>query len=84
MTDDAGGFRYRSIQDLKAHADALGADLPARDDLSVLATPIGWGRRTAPNRLAIQPMEGCDATPEGGPTDRPSGSTPASPPAGPG
>lgn len=69
MTDDAGGFRYRSIQDLKAHADALGAELPARDDLSVLATPIGWGRRTAPNRLAIQPMEGCDATPEGGPTD---------------
>jgi 2,4-dienoyl-CoA reductase-like NADH-dependent reductase (Old Yellow Enzyme family) len=47
----------------------LGLDIPVSADVAVLFRPIAIGDRTVPNRLAINPMEGCDGTPEGKPGD---------------
>ena len=49
----------------------LGLDLPVSKDLSILAAPLPIGPRTAPNRLAIHPMEGCDCTADGAPGGSP-------------
>jgi NADPH-dependent glutamate synthase beta subunit-like oxidoreductase/2,4-dienoyl-CoA reductase-like NADH-dependent reductase (Old Yellow Enzyme family) len=61
-------FSYRSLDELKRAISRRGHDLPTSDDFSVLGEPVRWGRLTIPNRLAVQPMEGCDATTEGSPT----------------
>ena len=54
-------FHYRSLAELIAERDALGLSLALQEDLSPLAQPLCIGDMTAPNRLAIQPMEGCDS-----------------------
>ncbi len=46
-------------------ANELGLHIPYSEDLSILNTPIDLPERQIPNRLAIQPMEGCDGTAEG-------------------
>jgi len=60
-------FHYRDLSELTAAVDALAAALPISEDVSALAQPVGVGRRTLPNRLAVHPMEGCDGTPDGAP-----------------
>jgi len=60
-------FHYRDLSELTAAIDALGVDLPTRRDAAILAEPVSLGGRTAPNRLAVHPMEGCDGTDEGAP-----------------
>jgi NADPH2 dehydrogenase len=53
------------------HARSVGAALPFDDppDLDVLGAPREVAGRRAPNRFAILPMEGWDATDDGRPTD---------------
>ena len=60
-------FHYRSLDDLRQEIDELGVDLPLSEDLASLAQPVAIGGRVAPNALAVQPMEGCDGTPDGRP-----------------
>ncbi len=60
-------FKYKSSESLLADAHALGLDLALSDDLSPLLRPIEVGGRRVGNRLAIQPMEGCDGNPDGTP-----------------
>lgn len=60
-------FHYRTIEDLESDLNELGIALPHQADLSPLAKPVRIGDRTAPNRLAVQPMEGCDGTLDGRP-----------------
>lgn len=60
-------FNYPDLTDLVARAAEIGVDLPVSRDLSVLARPLMIGERQVPNRVAIQPMEGCDGTSEGKP-----------------
>ena len=62
-------FHYKSLGELKEDAARLGIDLPVSENLSVLSQPVGIGSGFAPNRLAINPMEGCDGTPDGRPSD---------------
>jgi len=62
-------FSYRSLEELVEAVRRRGLDLPVREDLSVLGGAVRWGRLTVPNRLVVQPMEGCDGTDEGAPTD---------------
>ena len=62
-------FSCRSLAELQEAIARFGFDLPTTDDLSILSAPVRFGRLTIPNRLAVQPMEGCDATAEGAPTD---------------
>ncbi len=60
-------FHYRSLADLEQEIDELGLNLPLSKGLSALARPVTIGGRVAPNALAVQPMEGCDGTPDGRP-----------------
>ncbi len=39
--------------------------LPYAEDTRILGTAVSIGTKTAPNRIVIQPMEGCDGTAEG-------------------
>lgn len=60
-------FDYKSLDDLKADLQRFDLDLPIEEDVSILGEPINVGKRDLPNRIAIQPMEGCDALPDGSP-----------------
>ena len=62
-------FHYKTIDELKEDIAKLGLDIPVSSDISPLFHPIKIGNKTVPNRLAINPMEGCDGTPEGKPSD---------------
>ncbi len=60
-------FKFKTAADLSAAADGLGLDLRLADDLAPLLRPLAVAGRTLGNRLAIQPMEGCDGTADGSP-----------------
>ncbi|NIM48934.1 MAG: flavin oxidoreductase/NADH oxidase [Gemmatimonadales bacterium] len=60
-------FRFREANALRAKAEELGLDLPWSDDVASLLEPTRVGDVTLPNRLAVQPMEACDAEPDGSP-----------------
>ena len=60
-------FKFKTTDDLAAEAARLGVELPLSDDLSPLFRPVAIGPLTAANRLAVQPMEGCDGTRDGHP-----------------
>jgi 2,4-dienoyl-CoA reductase-like NADH-dependent reductase (Old Yellow Enzyme family) len=62
-------FKYKTAEALADDARARGLDVHLRADLSPLAAPIKVGGWTVGNRLAIQPMEGCDGTPDGTPDE---------------
>ena len=49
--------------------EALSTKLPYSEDLSVLGSPITVGKKTLPNRLAFQAMEGCDGNADGTPAE---------------
>ncbi len=69
MTDRTQRFSYRSLAELTADIARRGFELPTTDDVSILASPVAFGRLTVPNRFVVQPMEGCDAAPDGAPSD---------------
>ncbi len=60
-------FKYKSSQPLRDDAHRLGLTIELDDDLAPLRRPLIVGGRKIGNRLAIQPMEGCDANPDGTP-----------------
>ncbi len=60
-------FHIRTLDELKSELAGLGLTLPLSTDLSILGEPVAIGSRRAPNRFAVQPMEGFDAAPDGGP-----------------
>ena len=60
-------FTYREPDALLQDVRALGLDIPWSQDISPLLEPLILGFHTLPNRLVVQPMEGFDADPHGGP-----------------
>ncbi|MHC4714721.1 MAG: oxidoreductase, partial [Planctomycetota bacterium] len=62
-------FHYRSLDEIVADARRLGTSLEAREDITPLLEPVDVGGLTAPNALAIHPMEGCDGTRGGAPDE---------------
>lgn len=62
-------FDFRSPEELQAKASDLGIELPFQRDLSPLFEGISLGLKKIVNRLAVQPMEGFDANPDGSPSD---------------
>ena len=62
-------YKYKSADDLSADAEQLGHSLELSDDFAPLFSPIRFGDLEAQNRLAIQPMEGCDCTADGLPDE---------------
>jgi NADPH2 dehydrogenase len=62
-------FRYKTAEALAADAANLGHALPLSDRYEALFRPMSIGGRRCGNRLAIQPMEGCDGTADGRPDE---------------
>jgi 2,4-dienoyl-CoA reductase (NADPH2) len=62
-------FRFRTSEALRQAAVRLGLELPISDDCARLFEPLSLAPRPAPNRLVVQPMEGCDGGPDGAPGD---------------
>ena len=60
-------FRYTTTQEILEEAKENGLHLPMGEDLSPLREPVKVQGVTVPNRVAIQPMEGCDGTADGKP-----------------
>lgn len=61
-------FAFKSPGELLAKAGELGLDIPFSDDISGLLEPVTIAGRRVPNRLAVLPIEGADATTGGGPS----------------
>jgi 2,4-dienoyl-CoA reductase-like NADH-dependent reductase (Old Yellow Enzyme family) len=60
-------FKYKTRDALLADSRRLGLEIRLSADVAPLLRPLEiFGRRVG-NRLAIQPMEGCDAEPDGSP-----------------
>lgn len=62
-------FDFRSPDELLNKASELGVELPFQTDLSPLFEDITIGLKKLTNRIAVQPMEGYDASPDGAPSD---------------
>ena len=60
-------FTYRSLDELRADIDGRGLEIDLADRVDLLLQPLRIGPLTAGNRLAVHPMEGCDATLDGRP-----------------
>lgn len=60
-------FRLGDREDLARCARRLGVTIPFSDDIQVLFSALDVAGRRLPNRFAIQPLEGCDAEPDGAP-----------------
>ncbi|MFW5986319.1 MAG: NADH:flavin oxidoreductase, partial [Halanaerobiales bacterium] len=61
-------FNYRSLTDLKNEIDRLGLEIPIADSFEILGEEVcPAGKSVIPNRLAVHPMEGADANPDGTP-----------------
>jgi NADPH2 dehydrogenase len=60
-------FTYRSLDELRAEIEARGLEIDLADRVHLLLQPLRIGPLTAGNRLAVHPMEGCDATLDGRP-----------------
>ena len=60
-------FHIKNLEQLRADISQGGLSIPVSEDLSILGEKLDIGRRTAPNRFAVQPMEGFDSTVDGAP-----------------
>lgn len=60
---------FATREALEAEISRLGVDIRLEPDIQASLTPIAIGSRTAGNRFAIHPMEGCDGTLEGAPDE---------------
>ncbi len=60
-------FVFKESEKLLEKASDLGVDLPFQQDLGPLFEDIRIGSKRIPNRIAVQPMEGYDANPDGTP-----------------
>ena len=62
-------FSFKTIADFKEKIEDLGLDIPFQEDLSPLFSPTRAGGKTAPNAMAVLPVEGCDSNPDGSPSE---------------
>jgi 2,4-dienoyl-CoA reductase (NADPH2) len=62
-------FNFNSYQDLENKIKELNINIRLSKDLSPLASPVKTGGRTAPNAIAVLPMEGCDGNADGSPSE---------------
>ncbi|MGI6538561.1 MAG: NADH:flavin oxidoreductase [Caldicoprobacterales bacterium] len=62
-------FTIKTLDEFKNKLKETGANLPVEEDLSVLLEPCHIGNKVIPNRIAIQPMEGCDGKADGSPDE---------------
>lgn len=63
-------FHYKTLDEVKAQAEKLGAVLPFAENTDVLRESFSLPGHTLANRMAIHPMEGCDGTFDGKPDEQ--------------
>lgn len=62
-------FNFKTLEELRAKIADLGVDIRLDEELSPLGRPVEIGGLKAPNALGIHPMEGCDGTADGAPSE---------------
>jgi len=62
-------FQFESIAEIRGKIDVLGVPIDLSEDISPLLRLVRIGRHTAPNALAVLPMEGCDSNLDGSPSE---------------
>ena len=60
-------FSYHTLDEIRQAANGLSLTLPLSEVLRVLRQPVSAGPLRLANRIAIQPLGGCDGTPDGRP-----------------
>ena len=60
-------FQIQTLNELQEEASRLRLELPLSNDVAVLGAPVLINGLNIPNRLCVQPMEGCDADAAGAP-----------------
>ena len=61
-------FSFGTLEELRGKIAALGVNIDVTEDLSPLQRPVWIEGLSAPNALAVLPMEGCDSEPDGSPS----------------
>ncbi|BCV22301.1 oxidoreductase [Moorella sp. Hama-1] len=62
-------FNVKSLAELKTKIAELKVGIELQDDLTPLARRVRIGDYETPNSLAVLPMEGCDGTEDGAPSE---------------
>ena len=62
-------FNFKTLDDVREKSEQLHLDPKFQEDLSPLMQPRKVGSKVAPNSMAVLPMEGCDSTEGGSPTE---------------
>lgn len=62
-------FHYKTFEELQEEAKKEEVDLPFSADCQVLRQTVTVDGKEIPNRIAVQPMEGCDGTADGKPDE---------------
>ena len=62
-------FACKSLEEVRACAQRAGVELPLSENTDILKRPIEVAGHTLPNRIAVQPMEGCDGERDGSPAE---------------
>ena len=62
-------FRYRDIDALRAEIAELGLSIRLEEKIEKLLEPVQIGHKVAGNAFGIHPMEGCDGTLDGKPSE---------------
>jgi len=62
-------FRYRDIDALRAEIAELGLSIRLEEKIEKLLQPVRIGHKVAGNAFGIHPMEGCDGTLDGKPSE---------------
>ena len=60
-------FNYETFADVQKQAEAVGVQFQYSDSPAMLAAQARVHHVSVPNRIVVQPMEGCDANPDGSP-----------------
>lgn len=62
-------FHYKHLDEVRADAERMGLALPLSEDTSLFSSPVDLAGTQLANRFSVQPMEGCDSTDDGTPTE---------------
>ena len=62
-------FTAKTLEEVKIATASVGVSLPLSENLEILRQPLTVDGHEIPNRIAIQPMEGCDSETNGAPSE---------------
>ncbi len=69
MANEFSVFNFKTKDELLSKMQELSIDLPFEENINVLKNEIKIGEKALKNSLVVHPMEGCDCTEDGSPTE---------------